>query len=217
MATTVRNRVPNEGAASARPRARRLAPAERRERLLDAAEELLRTGGSDALRMDALARAAGVTRPVVYEHFSDRDGLVATLLDRHVARVRAHVAASTVAGPSFDDVLRSATRAYVEIACRSGAALRGLLAAEQLSPRIESARRRSWGAAADEWAVRYRAQFGLAPRDAHALAAAHLAGVSALAGLCIDGRLSKARATELHVATVLAGLTAVSPTPKEHR
>ena len=59
---------------SRRTRALRTDPRERRRQLLDTAEQLLAAGGSDALRMDAVARAAGVTRPVVYEHFGDQIG-----------------------------------------------------------------------------------------------------------------------------------------------
>ena len=107
-----------------RRRATRTPPAQRRELLLDAAEQLLAEGGSDALRMDALARAGGVTRPVVYDHFGDRDGLVIALLQRHAELVSTHVAAAVVPGAPFDDQLRAATRAYLDIARRRGAAIR---------------------------------------------------------------------------------------------
>ena len=200
-----------------RSRAPRTPPAQRRQLLLDAAERLLADGGSDALRMDAVAREGGVTRPVVYDQFGDRDGLVVALLERHAERVRAHVAAAVAPGSSFEDQLRAATRAYLEVARRHGPAMRALVTAQHLSPVIELARRSNWDLAAAHWSERYRDHAGLSARDAGALAAAHLAGLSALAGLCIEGRLGLARATEVHVTSTLAALEALSHPMEEIR
>jgi AcrR family transcriptional regulator len=60
----------------------RLAPALRREQLLDAALDVLTEGGFGALSVEAVARQAGVTRPVVYDAFGDLDGLLLALIDR---------------------------------------------------------------------------------------------------------------------------------------
>jgi AcrR family transcriptional regulator len=58
----------------------------RREQLLDAAERALRRDGPDA-SMEALATEAGITKPVLYRHFGDRDGLVAAVARRHADRL----------------------------------------------------------------------------------------------------------------------------------
>jgi AcrR family transcriptional regulator len=196
--------------APARPRRRaaRTAPADRRRQLLDTAEEILASGGTDALRMDALARAAG-TRPVVYAHFGDRDELIVALLARHAARVRDHVRTATSIDQEFALVLRSATRAYLEVATEAGVTMRALTTAEHLSPAIEAERRSYWGQATEMWALRYRRYAHIDRRDARALAAAHLAALSTLAGLCAVGTLSVARATELHTTTTIAALDAL--------
>jgi AcrR family transcriptional regulator len=198
-----------------RRRAPRTPPAERRRQLLDVAEQLVAEDGTEALRMDAVARAAGVTRPVVYEHFRDRDALLVALLRRHAARVASHVAEAAAAEPSFPADLAAATVAYLEVACRSGPAMRALVSAEGRSPAIDEARRTYWGAAASRWADRYREYAGLAPDDALALATAHLAALSALAGLCMEGRLTVPRATTLHVTSALAALDALSRKSEE--
>jgi AcrR family transcriptional regulator len=185
-------------------------PDERRRQLLDAAERMLIDGGSDALRMDAVARAGGVSRPVVYEHFGDRDGLVVALLDRHAERTSAAVAAAVSPGQPFSNELRAATHAYLLAARTGGPAMRALVSAERLSPTIEAARRRYWGAAATHWAQRYRHHRPLPEVDAFALATAHLAALASLAGLCIEGRLDVVHATDLHVRSTLAALDAVA-------
>ena len=58
--------------------------AERREELLDAAVGIIRTHGP-SVSMDAIAAAGGVTKPIVYRHFTDRAGLVQAVAERFVA------------------------------------------------------------------------------------------------------------------------------------
>ncbi|MGH3436260.1 MAG: TetR/AcrR family transcriptional regulator [Sciscionella sp.] len=68
-----------------RPRRRyapRLPPQQRRAQLLDAAFEVLGHGELHELNMEAVARAAGVGKPVLYTVFRTRSDLVAALLRR---------------------------------------------------------------------------------------------------------------------------------------
>ena len=70
------------GRSHKRPYAPRMAPEERRESLLDAALRLVQERGVEAVSIDAVAKIAGVTRPVVYSHFHDTEDLVHSLLER---------------------------------------------------------------------------------------------------------------------------------------
>lgn len=67
----------------------RLSKEARREQLLDAALAIVRTRGADGLTLVTLAEAAGVSRPIVYDHFGTRAGLLIALYrqldDRHRA------------------------------------------------------------------------------------------------------------------------------------
>ncbi|MGF1425432.1 TetR/AcrR family transcriptional regulator [Kitasatospora sp. LaBMicrA B282] len=76
-----------------RPYAPRLPPAERHEQLLDAALEIINTDGVSAVSVDAVARLAGVTRPVVYGLFTDSDHILCDLLEREGARALAQLVA----------------------------------------------------------------------------------------------------------------------------
>ena len=58
----------------------------RREQLLDAAMAIVRKDGADALSLVTLAAKAGVSRPVAYDHFSTRAGLLLALFQRLEAR-----------------------------------------------------------------------------------------------------------------------------------
>ena len=61
----------------------RLPAAERRAVIVAAAGRLFGERGYDATRLDDIAGAAGVTKPVVYRHFDDKQALYLALLARH--------------------------------------------------------------------------------------------------------------------------------------
>ena len=77
--------VPSE--APRRKRAAHLGPERRRPLVLDAAYELFLKKGFDGTSMDAIAAAAGVSKPVVYDCFSSKDELFTAMLDREEERI----------------------------------------------------------------------------------------------------------------------------------
>lgn len=60
----------------------RLPAAERREQLLDRAAELFSERGFARTTTAELAKAAGVTEPIIYRHFSSKRGLFIALIER---------------------------------------------------------------------------------------------------------------------------------------
>ncbi|MCU1591088.1 MAG: hypothetical protein JWP11_2344 [Frankiales bacterium] len=81
----------------------RLAPAQRREQLLDSAQRVALDRGFHAVTVDGVARAAGVTRPVVYGLFADRAELLAVLLSRAEQRALAQLAPALPPVPGPED------------------------------------------------------------------------------------------------------------------
>src|SRR5690606_23713539 len=59
---------------------------ERRNELLDAAIAEIRVVGPGAT-MEQLAKAGGVTKPILYRHFGDRDGLIDAIAERFSAEL----------------------------------------------------------------------------------------------------------------------------------
>jgi AcrR family transcriptional regulator len=57
-------------------------PEQRREQLIDAALGVILEHGYGGVSIEAVARAAGVTRPVVYDHFPDLPHLIHALVKR---------------------------------------------------------------------------------------------------------------------------------------
>ncbi|MGH2923027.1 MAG: TetR/AcrR family transcriptional regulator, partial [Solirubrobacterales bacterium] len=62
---------------------RRLPVAERRALIVEAAGRLFGERGYERTRLDEIAAAAGVTKPIVYRHFDSKRDLYLALLDRH--------------------------------------------------------------------------------------------------------------------------------------
>ena len=60
----------------------RMPPAQRREQLIDAALSVILEQGYGGVSIEAIARTAGVTRPVVYDHFPNLGRLLHALVER---------------------------------------------------------------------------------------------------------------------------------------
>lgn len=71
----------------------RMTAEQRREQLLDTTLELISREGFTGVSIDAIAKAAGISRPIVYGHFHDLPGLLNALLDREHARALEQLAA----------------------------------------------------------------------------------------------------------------------------
>jgi AcrR family transcriptional regulator len=59
---------------------------ERREQLLNIGRRLFAERGLDGTSIEEIAARAGVSKPVVYEHFGGKEGLYAVVVDREVER-----------------------------------------------------------------------------------------------------------------------------------
>jgi AcrR family transcriptional regulator len=66
------------------------APA-RREQLLDVTVEIVAEQGFQAVSIQSVAQRAGISRPIVYEHFGELTGLLEALVEREIARALAQL------------------------------------------------------------------------------------------------------------------------------
>jgi AcrR family transcriptional regulator len=69
----------------------------RREQLLDVATRLAVDQGFHAVSVEAVAREAGITRAVIYQHFRDLQGLLEAVVDRETSRALAQVSETALA------------------------------------------------------------------------------------------------------------------------
>ncbi len=88
-----------------RPKGPRRDPIERRDELLDACVRAIRTLGPD-LSMAELAAEAGVTRPILYDHFGDRTGIATALVQRYAGNLGTALAPVMARDAPFRELLR---------------------------------------------------------------------------------------------------------------
>jgi AcrR family transcriptional regulator len=87
---------------------------ERREQLLDISRALFAVRGYDGTSVEEIAAKAGVSKPVVYEHFGGKEGLYAVVVDREMERLLGMVTRALREGVHYRDKLEQAALALLE-------------------------------------------------------------------------------------------------------
>jgi len=116
---------------------------QRRAQLLDAADRVIRRRGPTA-SMDEIASEAGITKPILYRHFGDKDGLYEALAARYVESLMSELQAVRL-GEDGRAYLAARIDAYLAFVEREPEQYRFMLdAAEQprTSPLVAQFRRR---------------------------------------------------------------------------
>jgi AcrR family transcriptional regulator len=96
-----------------RSRRRRLPAGERREAILQAALEVFAERGYQAASIDQIARAAGVSKALIYEHFASKQALWASLLETQVAEIFRRLAAGAATAEPGEVRLRAGVDAFL--------------------------------------------------------------------------------------------------------
>ncbi|MEU6269398.1 MULTISPECIES: TetR/AcrR family transcriptional regulator [Saccharopolyspora] len=86
---------------------------ERRQQLLDVARALFAEKGFDGTSIEEIAHRAGVSKPVVYEHFGGKEGVYAVVVDREMRNLLDLVVSALSAGHPRD-LLEQAARALLD-------------------------------------------------------------------------------------------------------
>jgi len=142
-------------AAPERQRAAHLGPERRRPLVLDAAMGIFLEHGFEGASMDAIAEAAGVSKPVVYDCFASKAELFKALFQREEARVMGEIRAALdvdVDGPA-ENALAGAYAAFLRAVADSPDAYRVVVLGEgggnaAVGRRIRQGRERQVAAAA---------------------------------------------------------------------
>jgi AcrR family transcriptional regulator len=182
----------------------RLRAADRRVQLLGVARRLFARDGYRGASMDAIAEAAGVTKPVLYQHFSSKRALYSALLANELGRLTEELETAFSQAEGNKERLRRGFGAYLDFVDRHEDAFR-LLFTEALGLdadfQQQVAEFRRW--VAGRVATIIAAEAGLASARARALAAAIVGMAEGSASWWLDERRPLA-ADEL--ADELAGL-----------
>jgi AcrR family transcriptional regulator len=110
----------------------------RREQILDTTEAIVESNGFHAVSIDRVAREAGITRPVVYTHFGDLDGLLHALVDRGNRRTLEALArfVPTEPGGKPEQVLLGSLQRFLETVRDDPATWRLALLPPESAPRL---------------------------------------------------------------------------------
>lgn len=145
-------------ASAKRERAAHLGPERRRPMILDSALKLFIANGYLGTSMEAIATAAGVTKPVVYDCFASKELLFKALMEREEARLLDGIGAAFPTQLDFNDI---------EGLLRDG--FTALLAAASAAP--------------DSWRVVFNSEYGSDPAIARRVLRSRSAVVSQLGSL----------------------------------
>lgn len=120
----------------------RLSREQRLRQLLEVAWRLAREEGTDALTLPRLADEAGVTKPVIYDHFGTRNGLLTALYKDFDAQQTALIDAALEArGPTLQETAKVIASSYVGCVLAQGREIPGVLAGLAGSPELEAVKR----------------------------------------------------------------------------
>ncbi len=173
------------GKARKRPRAR-LTPAKRRALILEAGAELFSKHGFDKTSMRAIASAAGVTTPVLYDHFKSKADLYTTLLQMHADALIAHWAfPADISNP--EQLFMAAISAFLEWIEEHEQGWRMLLLDAPDDPKVAAAHRRIQARATRASAVLF----------------------STIPNLKVSARIGRARVDELYAKAVITAVNGI--------
>lgn len=174
------------------PETKKMPKAARREQLLDVARKIVAEDGTEALTLGHLAERAGVSKPIAYEHFGTRAGLLVALCGQYndqqvAARERALATGSATLAGIVDIFASAYVNCVMDIGPEMGAAFDALAASEETSAFRQSLRQ--------GYIEEYRKGFGRLvdlPRDeGDAIFAGFLGAAEALANDAAAGRVER--------------------------
>src|SRR5918998_3171814 len=93
---------------------KRLPRAEREERMLDAAEDVIGRRGFHGASMDEIARSSGITKALLYQYFGSKELLCEATVDRGVARMFAALRDATAEVPAGPRQIEAFVRGYFD-------------------------------------------------------------------------------------------------------
>jgi AcrR family transcriptional regulator len=112
--------------AQATPKRRMRAP-QRREQLLAVARRVFSERGFHTVTMEDVAKEAGVTKPILYDHFPSKRDLYRGLLEVDLAALKDRIDAALESSPGNRERIRASFQAYFDFVDQEGEGFRLLM------------------------------------------------------------------------------------------
>lgn len=123
-------------------RPKRLTKAARRQQLLEVAKAVLENGDADALTLAVLAERANVSKPIAYDHFGTRSGLLIALIEDTSRYYETDAETKIAHAPAtVSAIAEIVATAYIHCALDAGPALTVLAAAVEANSDARNAGR----------------------------------------------------------------------------
>ena len=195
--------------ASAGTRPTRLPRSARRAQLLKAAQAVFVANGNHAAAMDEIAERAGVSKPVLYQHFPSKLELYLALLDPHVDVLGEQVLTALQSTTDNKQRVEGCIQAYFDFVDDPGGAFRLVFETDlRNDPAVRERVERSLQISVDALADTIARDTGLGRADAELLSCglAGLAEVCARWWLDSDGASSGSRVPKERAVLLLSSL-----------
>jgi AcrR family transcriptional regulator len=106
---------------------RRMRAPERREQLLQVARTVFSRRGFHTVTMEDVAREAGVTKPILYDHFPSKRDLYRGLLEADLAALKDRIHAALESSTGNRERIRASFQAYFDFVDEEGEGFRLLM------------------------------------------------------------------------------------------
>lgn len=188
---------------------KRLPRDQRRLQLLETAAAIVRAEGTDALTLARVAEQAGVTKPIAYEHFETRAGLLVALYRHFDARqTEAARNALRTQARTLEDAVAILSAAYVDCTLQAGREFGAIAAALSATEEMDDFRH----AMREEYVELYRgalARFTTLPaKGGRVLLLGVIGAADALSQAAAAGRMSRKDAVAALTRIMLGALKA---------
>ena len=187
----------------------RLSPEARKNQLLDVSKEMILAEGLHGFSMEALARTAGVSSPLVYNYFESRLDTLQTLLRREYNDYSARLREAVRNAANFEEVVRLNIESNFDHYSPGN-----IIPILQSQPEIVSAIKTDVernGRNIAKYLVQETAEtYSLTPRQAELLVSMSSGASIAAAEYTSTGRMKREKAIEAALRYILSGLEQAS-------
>lgn len=149
----------------------------RREHFLDVTAEIIKQHGVDAVTMEAVAAAAGVSKGLGYAYFTNRGDLLLALLDREFEDFNQRILDAIRAGHTFEERVRGAVVAWFDVLVERGGLLGTLVQAGPVQETLQARRLAAYRQLEVFWGRMAAQEFGVPEDKAVAASAILIAGM----------------------------------------
>jgi len=186
----------------------RLWAEERKLQLLKVAAEILATDGVDGVRIPDVAARAGVSRPIVYKHFSNRQDILIGILEDFGESLR--IRFEEVLGPKPETMdIKSALQTVIEATCDvledKGIGAWNLLSSTGPDPEIEKTAARVRDGILTPWIPKIGEVTGTSGNQVRSLSQMTAACARTILGMWLEGEIKREEA----VSTLMRATTAL--------